>query len=428
MAADPTHSEKRQVTDYQVFLPNLRHLRVLVEVARAHGISAAAERVHLSQPAVTQAISGLERSFGARLFERRRDGMFPTPEGEMLARRVGRMLAVLGEGAARAARLAGRRAERASPGFEAHLTATQLRALVAIAEAGSFSLAARRLGLSQPSVHRAGRDLERLSGLGLFAPARSGVDLTPAGEALARAARLAMAELRQAEDDLTRLAGHDSTRIAVGSMPLSRTALLPMAIEATLGEAPRARIRLVDAPYGELLRALRDGALDVLIGALREPPPAEDIVQERLFDDGLAIMAGPSHPLAGARGLALEDTLAFPWIAPPKDSPTGRYLYRLLDIGARPETPVRVVTSSMVLVRGLLARGDFLTILSPRQAATEIERGAMVPLDIALPGSARPIGLTTRAGWEPTRTQARFLDHLRRAAGALAAPPYSNNQ
>jgi DNA-binding transcriptional LysR family regulator len=80
-------------------------------------------------------------------------------------------------------------------------------------------------------------------------------------------------------------------------------------------------------------------------------------------------------------------------------------------------TPVRVVTSSMVLVRGMLARGDYLTILSPRQAAVEIEQGLMVPLDIPLPGSSRPIGLTTRAGWMPTPTQARFLQLLRDAAG-----------
>ncbi|HCQ65083.1 MAG TPA: LysR family transcriptional regulator [Rhodobacteraceae bacterium] len=396
--------------------PNLRHLRAFMEVAEAQGISAAAHRVHLSQPAVTQAISGLEKRFGVTLLDRRAEGMFPTGEGEVLLFRVKRMFVNLAEGAAKAVRLAGRRDGKPVADFHLRVTAAQLRALVAIRDAGSFSLAARALGIAQPSVHRAGRDLEKLSGLRLFAPGRKGIDLTPPAEAFARAVKLAEAELGQGLDELTRLSGADATRIVVGSMPLSRTGILPLACDALLKESAGVQLRLVDAPFGELLRGLRYGALDVLIGALRDPLPADDVVQEALFEDHLAVMARPGHPLAGHPGLTLDDTLVYPWIAGPKDTPAGAYLYRTLGIGEMDRTPVSVVTSSMVLVRGLLTRGDYLTLLSPRQAAVEITQGLMVPLDLPLPGSARRIGLTTRSGWMPTPTQARFLDLVRAAA------------
>lgn len=396
--------------------PNLRHLRAFMEVAEAGGISAAADRVHLSQPAVTQAIARLEERFGARLLDRRPEGMFATPEGEVLLVRVRRMFDTLAAGAARAVRLAGRRDGKPVADFHTRTTATQLRALVAIGRAGNFSLAARQLGISQPSIHRAGRDLEKLAGMSFFVAGRRGIELTPQAEAFARAVKLAEAELGQGRDELARLKGRDATRIGVGSMPLSRSEILPAACDALLAEAANVQIRFVDAPYGELLRELRYGDLDVLIGALRDPPPSEDVVQEPLFDDPLAVMAGPGHPLVGRRGLTLQDTLAFPWIAPPRDAPAGAYLFRTLGIGKMGRTPVRVVTSSMVLVRGMLARGNYLTILSPRQAAVEIELGLMVPLDVPLPGSARPIGLTTRAGWMPTPTQARFLELVRSAA------------
>ncbi len=386
-----------------------------MEVSDAGGISAAAHRVHLSQPAVTQAIAGLEQRFGSRLLDRRPEGMFPTPEGDVLLLRVRRMFSILAQGAAQAVRLAGRRDGKPVADFQTRATAAQLRALVAIGEAGSFSLAARKLEISQPSIHRAGRDLERLSGLRLFLPGRKGIELTPQAEAFARAVKLAAAELSQGLDELTRLRGQDTTRIRVGSMPLSRTEVLPSACDALLREAAGVQILLVDAPYAELLRELRHGDLDVLIGALRDPPPTEDVVQEPLFDDTLAVMARPGHPLQGRSGLSLADTLAYPWIAPPKETPAGAYLFRTLGIGTLEKTPVRVVTSSMVLVRGMLARGDYLTILSPRQAAVEIAQGLMTPLDLPLPGSARPIGLTTRADWVPTPTQARFLDLVRAA-------------
>jgi len=400
----------------QTEFPNLRHLRAFVEVADRGGISAAAARVHLSQPAVTQAIARLEHRFGVRLFDRRPEGMFPTPEGEVLLVRARRIFETLAEGAARAVRLAGRRDGKPVADFQSRVTAAQLRALVAIGAAGNFSLAARDLGISQPSIHRAGRDLEKLAGMSFFTPGRQGIELTPQAEAFARAVKLAQAELAQGLDELTVLKGQDATRIGVGSMPLSRTEILPAACDALLKEAAQVQIRFVDAPYGDLLRQLRYGDLDVLIGALRDPAPAGDVVQEQLFDDTLAIMAGPDHPLAARHGLTLADALAFPWIAPPKETPAGAYLYRTLDIASLPETPVRVVTSSMVLVRGMLARGEYLTILSPRQAAVEIAQGLMVPLDLALPDSARPIGLTTRAGWMPTPTQARFLELVRDAA------------
>jgi len=388
-----------------------------MEVAEAKGISAAADRVHLSQPAVTQAISGLEHRFNARLLDRRPDGMYPTEEGDVLLFRVRRMFAHLADGAGRAARLAGRHGARPVPDFHMRATAAQLRALIAVQAAGSFSLAARGLEIAQPSVHRAARDLEKLAGLRMFAPARRGIELTAAAEAFARSVKLAEAELRQGLDELTRLSGADATRIGVGSMPLSRTEILPAACDALLKEAAGVQIRIVDAPFGELLRQLRFGALDVLVGALRDPLPADDVVQEALVDDGLSVMAGRGHPLAGKPGLTLADTVSFPWIAGPKDTPAGAYLYRVLKIGEMEQTPVSVVTSSMVLVRGLLTRGTYLTLMSARQAAVEISQGLMVPLDLPLPGSARPIGLTTRAGWMPTPTQARFLDLVRAAAG-----------
>jgi len=395
---------------------NIRHLKAFREVAQEHGISAAAERVHLSQPAVTQAIAGLEKHFETALFERRREGMFVTDAGAALLSRVTRLFSHLDIGAEQAHRAAGRRDNTPVPGFQNRVTASQLRALVAIWEKGSFSLAAQDIGISQPSVHRAGRDLENLSGMTLFVTTRKGIELTPQAEVFARAVKLAAAELRQGYDEIASLKGQDSTSIVVGSMPLSRTSILPDAIHQQMNEGNNTQIRTVDGPYAELLRGLRHGDLDVLIGALRYPAPTDDVVQEVLLNDPLVIVVAPGHPLANRADLTLADTMAYPWIAPPQTTPAGTYLYNALEIAQLETSPVRVVSSSLVLVRGLLARGDYVTILSQRQAATERVQGLLVPLDIELPSSARPIGLTYRLGWSPTPTQAHFFDLVRQAA------------
>ena len=396
-----------------------------MEVAEQQGISAAAERVHLSQPAVTQAIAGLERVLEIALFERRPEGMFTTEIGAAFLVRVQRVFKHLEQGAEQACRVAGRRENKPTNGFQSRVTAAQLRALVAIWENGSFSLAARDIGLSQPSIHRAGRDLEKLSGMTLFSTTRKGIELTSEAEVFARAVKLAAAELRQGYAEVGRLKGLDIMHIVVGSMPLSRTSILPEAIHGLLQGGGAIQVRTVDGPYSELLRGLRHGDLDVLIGAMRHPVPADDIIQEVLFEDALAIVVAPDHPLAKRQNLTLADTLLYPWIAPPKTTPAGSYLHGLLGISELEQTPVRIVSSSLVLLRGLLGRGDYVTIISLNQAAIECAQGLMIPLDIALPDSVRPIGLTYRKGWSPTPTQMRFFDLIRAAAKGAQDPSYT---
>ena len=77
---------------------NLRHLHAFREVAQLGSISAAARSVHLTQPAVTQAIAQIEDHFGARLFSRSSTGMQLTPAGQVCAERVARALGALNEG------------------------------------------------------------------------------------------------------------------------------------------------------------------------------------------------------------------------------------------------------------------------------------------------------------------------------------------
>lgn len=178
---------------------NLRHLRALKTVHQAGSITAAAELTFLSQPAITQGIAKLEAAFGAKLFLRGRKGMAPTPAGDAVARRVDRALAILSAGCLKAAQRA--RAHRDTP-FDLSVTAKQLRALVAMARHGSFSAAARDLGVAQPSLHRIARDLEHVAGFALYEKTSSGIALTPGARILDRAAKLTFAELRQAFDEV----------------------------------------------------------------------------------------------------------------------------------------------------------------------------------------------------------------------------------
>src|SRR5262245_65923286 len=138
-------------------IPSFRRLLVFETVARTENVSRAAAGIHVSQPAVTQAIAGLEREIGATLFRRRNTGCYLTEPGEILQRRTARLFAQLDQALSELGLGIPRGSSLRS--VERKLSQPQMRALLAIAENGSFAAAARALAISEASVTRAAREL-----------------------------------------------------------------------------------------------------------------------------------------------------------------------------------------------------------------------------------------------------------------------------
>lgn len=399
--------------------PNLKHLRACLAVATRQSISAAAEDVFMSQPAVTQAVAKVERLLNVDLFDRRPEGVFTTEAGKIFVRRVERMQQYLVQGTAEIMRAAKRNRHHMVKLYQL-VTGVQLRALIAISEAGSFSLAARTVGVSQPSLHRAARDLEQLCGVALFEKASTGILLTKLAENFVMYAKLALVELEQAEDEIAAWKGGRGGRIVIGSMPLARSAILPAALNAIMTEFPDTRLRVVDGPYHDLLFGLRHGDIDILIGALRDPVPVDDIVQETLFDDPLAIVARVNHPLARKENIELADMMEYGWVVPLRGAPTREYFETLFP----PQQAIRpksiIETGSLILIRRLLSTSDQLTIISRHQIEQEEKYGELCQLPIRLPHTERPIGLTVRKGWSPTSIQQELIERLRAISTKVA--------
>lgn len=399
--------------------PNLRHLRAFSAVAAFNSISGASREIFLSQPAITQAIAKLEKELDLQLFDRRTDGMYLTEAGELFVDRVNRMLRYLKTGASEAARQGGKRKSRGFQNLEQLMTGVQVRALLALSETENFSLAARKVGISQPSLHRAARDLEHMSGVALFEKERRGIELTKAAEALSFHCSLAMAELEQGFDELEEWKGNDKGSIVIGSMPLARTFVLPTAINKLTEEKPEIRLDIVDGPYNDLLHGLRHGGIDLLIGALRDPLPVDDVIQEPIFHDLLAIVARSDHPLSQRTEVTVKDLADYSWVVPRKGTPTRDYFERLFAEDDTPYPKGIIESSSLILIRSLLTASDRLTIISYNQIRYDKQVGQLASLSFDMSSTLRPIGLTTRKDWRPTATQAKFIQLLREAGKIL---------
>lgn len=380
---------------------NLRHLRAFLAVVDHGSITRAAEICHVSQPAVTQAIRKLERELETELFQRRAQGLFVTEPGAVLARRVRRAFGLLDPTLSELA-----------PRLRITATTAQLVALVAVTEAENFTLAARRLGLAQPTVHRAITGLEREIGRALFERTPHGMIATRAAEMLTRATQVAFVELDQGEAELGELLGREVGRLVIGGMPLSRSYILPRAIARFRLRRPKLPIKVLDGPYEDMLTSLRRGEIDFLVGALRNPAPIGDVVQRPLFEDELIIVCGKDHPLRrGTPPASVADIAGFPWVVAAEGTPTRQVFTRLVETqGLAPRSLIE--TGSMVLMRELLQVSDHLGFISRLQIEPDLDLGAVHELAVPLPDTFRPIGLTLRDGWSPTRAQQEFLDEL----------------
>lgn len=369
---------------------NLRHLRAVVEIAERGTMNAAADAVNLTQPAITQALARLEQLLDIELFERRHDGMVPTEAVTLLIPRIKAALEHV-----------------ASP----HATMARMRALLALADSGSYGGASALTGLSLPSLHRAVNDLSLSMRRPLVERRGKIAVLTEAGQQIARSFRLARAELEAGLSELRALKGHETRRVSVGAMPLSRARVLPAAVARFLRKHPHVKVSIVEGSRGELVEPLRNATIDLMVGALREPLLEPDLSQRSLFEDRPAVIARTGHPLVG-RNPALQELAAYSWIVAAPGTPLRSSWERMFASANQPLPPAPVESGSVMMIRNLLVDSDFLTLLSPDQVAVELEAGwlqSIAPAPIEL---SRTIGVTTRTSWRPTMVQADFLADL----------------
>lgn len=393
-------------------LPNLRHLHLFAEVTRRGSVSAAARAAGLSQPAVTQAVAVVEKAMGGRLLLRSHLGVELTTAGEMVSRRIDRALGVLRDA------LGSLRASGSGDTLRV-ITSVQLDSLTTVVEEGAFARAARRKGQSRGAVNRTARQLERALGVALFEVTSFGLRPNREAQKLALRSRLARAELRQARAEVAALAGTGSGGTVIGAMPLARSVLIARAVLEFSSGRPEHAITILDGPYESMLDALRRGSADVLIGALRDPSPADDIEQEHLFDDPLAIVVSAKHPLARTGKASMSALACFPWIAPRPDSPLRKHFEALRSRLKSAHGVAPIECNSLAAARALLLGSERVMLSSRHQIYHEIETRQLVALSHPFGSVTRAIGLTVRRDWRPTEVQEQLLERLRNCARVL---------
>lgn len=388
----------------------LRQLQIFAATVDTGSAGRASRLLGLSQPAVTLALGRLEQRLGQQLLERGQGGTAPTAAGLILHRRAGRLRLQL------VAALAQARQAQNSNGarYADAITTTQVACHTAIAEHGAFKQAAQALGISLPALQRTARGFEQLAGVPLYHRMLRHIGVTAAGEQLAQALSAAMTEIAQARDEIDALMGLGGGRMAMGCLPLMPKPLLAKMFSAALAQNPNLSLTLEENSYGQLVRDLRRGKLDLVLGALRRQSDG-DIDETALFADPYVVAARNGHILAGRKRLNVAALQRCGWVVAPVGTPRRIALEHLF---SEQPAPPRVVleTNSVNMTLASVLGNDFLTVTSRSLAIGAGSEAPLAILNINISGQTRTIGYTTRRGWLPTAAQAAFLTCVRQFA------------
>ena len=174
-----------------------------------------------------------------------------------------------------------------------------LRYFLAVAESGSFSRAADRLSISQPSVSQQMRDLEAGLRVTLFQRRGKRILLTPAGVVFQEHARTI---LRQLEDCLQELGSEPGQRrgaVRIGVVPILNVPLVPPLLGLFAAAHPSINLIVEEISSTEIETALEEGRMDVGLGFVTRHSP--NLRYERLCGDEFALIVSAKHPWAKRR-------------------------------------------------------------------------------------------------------------------------------
>lgn len=179
----------------------------------------------------------------------------------------------------------------------------QLRYFLAVAETGSFTAAASRCHVAQPSLSVQLAKLEDELGGALFERGRKGAKLTSRGELFRPRAAEALRQLEVAKREAEELAGLQRGAVSLGCMPTTGAYLLPPLLKAFGRAHPNLRLDLREESSPVLARLLLEG--DVELAIVDEAGLLPGLASEPLFQEPLWLAVPPKHPLAGRKRLAL---------------------------------------------------------------------------------------------------------------------------
>jgi LysR family carnitine catabolism transcriptional activator len=299
-----------------------------------------------------------------------------------------------------------------------------IKAFLLAAQTGSFTHAADRLGVTQPSFTALIRDLEDILGVRLFDRNTRGIALTAAGkDFLARSERPVL-DLEEAYRSILDLAAVRRGSVVIGSLPSTSLTLVPPALRLLRSAHPTLRVRVVEAHNDDLVNMVRTNQIEFAIAA--QLGPAADLAFEPLLDDTFTAVFPAGHELAARSRLFWRDISRYDLILLSRGS-SARELYEeaMMEEAEATAAASRYDVTHMTTAIRLVRQGLGITVL-PALALPELDLAALMACQLHDASARRTIGVLHRRDRSLSAAASAFVGRLaavaREATGAPSTP------
>ena len=268
-------------------------------------------------------------------------------------------------------------------------------AFVAVADAGTVSLAARHLHISQPALSRQISDLEQALGVRLFDRIARRLVLTRDGEELLGRSRRLLGDVASIRERAQSLSGGTGGVLKLGATPQFIEAALPQVLTRYRRARPDVDVRIVEDGAENLIPRVRHGEIQLAIGAgMRR---VDGLASRALYPFRVVAVMAKRHRLASRRRLSVSDLASEPVLL----LTTAFQARALLDeacVAANTQLQVSLESRSPHSILALAVAGHGIGIVPSGVAIdpTRVHVAGMVH-------DGRPLGLWGGAVWDPRR-------------------------
>jgi len=265
-----------------------------------------------------------------------------------------------------------------------------LRYFVAVAEAGSLTVAAaRKLHTSQPSLSRQIRDLEEEVGAQLLTRRARGIELTPAGRAFLEHARTVLSQVEAATEAARRVAHPAKPCFSMGFLTGHELTWMPEALQILRHELPNIDV-MISSQYSPLLAdGLAKGKIDAAF--LRREKGAPELAYRVLVKEPLAVVLPSDHRLAALKAVSPGDLVGETFVTVSDTAPVLRviidnYLKRS-GVNLTPQHDVDHLAMAMSLIastRGVALLPAYVQNFLPSSVTSRPLKGDTPTIDLVL--------------------------------------------
>ncbi len=287
----------------------------------------------------------------------------------------------------------------------------QLRYIIAVNRERHFQKAARRAGISQPTLSLQIQKLEKELGVLLFERSPHRVSLTAAGEKFIPQAQALLESLDKAVVDLKERSNEVAGRIRLAAIPTVGPYLLPGVIQSFSRLAPKVTLEMHDLTTSLLLEYLKDGRVD--LGILALPIETSGMLFRSLGNESFLLAVARRHPLAKKKQITTKEILAERMLILQEGHCFRNQTLSYCKISAQ-DPQIVFQGSSLTSVMRLTAAGNGVTLV-PRMAAEPRQNPDLVFIPFAKPGPSRELGIVWRITTPLTRAHHLLIDSIETA-------------